>query len=161
MIQFMVIGAPRSGTAWAAEWLGAVHDPLWDRFYLDLDELSGGISCTGLGMFPWWVNQHPARKVILHREPRDVNASLNRLNCGSCPPEVFEGLAKIEGMHVPWTDLWDKPQPIWEHLIGFGFDERRHTLLKTVNIQTDDWKWRKTPERVRRRYAQIGVIVTR
>lgn len=156
----MVIGSPRSGTAWAANWLGAVHDPLFDYFYTDLDELDAGICCTGLGMFHRWVNGHPAPKVILHRDPRQVEVSLRRMNLPMCGPEIFTGLDRIVGLHVPWDDLFYEPERIWRHLMPTAFDAARHNSLKNVNIQCD-WSKRRTPRRVRQQYARVGVIVGR
>jgi hypothetical protein len=159
MIKFMVLGSPRCGTAWAAEWLGAVHDPLWDWFYTDLDALNSGISCTGLAMFYEWVNRHACPKVVLHRPSIEVEASLRLMGLPMCPPELFHGLDEVKGLHVPWTDLWANPEPIWKHLIGEGFDAQRHAELRGVNVQCD-WKSRirrANPE-VRRRFAAHGIM---
>lgn len=143
MIEFMVIANPRCGTAWAANWLTTdtthcIHDPIAKFTHLELDGLTSakrlGVACTGLGMFPEWLNSHPARKVILHRDPDDIAQSLDRLGFDMLP---FPYLSKIEGMHVPWTDLWNKPWPIWHHLIGTPFDLGRHDFLKELNVQVD------------------------
>lgn len=148
----MVLGSPRCGTAWAAEWLGAVHDPLWDTFYLDLDRLDTGISCTGVAQFWEWCNRHPAPKVILHRPALEVASSLRLMGLPHCPQAVFEGLEKVEGLHVRWTDLWRKPHAIWERLRpGERFDGERHALLKGVNIQAD-WQRRLETVNARTRY---------
>lgn len=40
-------------------------------------------------------------------------------------------------MHVDWRDLWESPEPIWEHLIGTPFDAERHKLLRELNVQVD------------------------
>lgn len=143
MIEFIVVGLPRSGTAWAANWLTTdtthcIHDPLARYHHTDLDRIASskrlGVSCTGLWQFPDWLNQHPAKKVILHRDRAEVARSLGRLGFADLP---FPALDAIAGMHVNWRDLWDDPEPIWEHLIGTPFDAERHQLLRELNVQVD------------------------
>lgn len=166
MIKFMVIGAPRSGTAWASVWLNAYHDPLWDFFYEDMaNHLSGsGICCTGLGMFPSWVNLQHCPKVILHRDPKEVNASLLAMGLPPVHPQLFHNLDQIEGLHVPWTDLFNEGGKIWEHVLGndvhVWYNAWRHKQLKMLKITTD-WKARAKAQSpaVRRRYAEAGVLL--
>lgn len=147
MIEFMVIAAPRSATAWCSVWLTTgytmcYHDPLWDRPHRELDLLTHptlrvGISCTGLGNFPAWVNKHPAKKVILHRPPAEVNHSLQRLGLPACQPELFANLDHIEGLHVPWTAVFEDPARLYTYLLGVPFDAVRHQQLKALVITTD------------------------
>jgi hypothetical protein len=143
VIDFMVIGLPRSGTAWAANWLTTdtthcLHDPMAKCHHTDLDALPSakrlGVACTGLWLHRDWLNAHPAPKVILHREPGEVIASLDRLGF---PPLPFPSLDGIDGLHVAWRDLWDNPEPIWQHLLGTPCDMERHHLLKELNVQVD------------------------
>lgn len=88
MIDFMVIGLPRSGTAWAANWLTTdttfcLHDPLAKYHHTELDGLVSdkrlGVACTGLWTQPEWLNAHPAKKVILHRPLEEINRSLKAI----------------------------------------------------------------------------------
>lgn len=157
----MVLGAPRSGTTWAAAWLDCIHDPLWDHYYEDLDtEVFGGVSCTALAMFPEWVNRHPAPKVILHRPLAEIDISLRTQGLPTITPHIVNNLNKIKGLHVNWKDLFSNPEPIWKHLKESAFDAQRHALLKDVNIQ-DNWKARQktsSPE-VRRKFAKRGILL--
>lgn len=147
MIDFMVLAAPRSATAWCSVWLTTgytmcYHDPLWDWPHSELDQLHHptlrvGIACTAVGNFPEWVNRHPAKKVILYRPPGEVNLSLQRLGLPPCPPELFDNLDRIEGMHVPWTEVFEKPARIFTYLLGIPFDAERHQQLKALKITTD------------------------
>jgi hypothetical protein len=148
MISFMIIAAPRSGTAWAANWLTTesticIHDPLFERHYSELDDLSEhgrelGVACTGLGNFPEWLKLHPAKKVILHRRQDQVNDACMALGFPPVPHEFFENLLKIDGLHVPWTYLFHKPEGIHRFLFGDRpFDARRHQLLTQLNVQRD------------------------
>lgn len=147
MIEFMIIAAPRSGTAWAANWLTTdrvicLHDPLFDYHFEDLDAIdiplkSIGIACTGLALFPRWVNKHPCPKVILHRSRDEVAASLAAANLPPCAREVFDGLDRVAGLHRPWTDLYRRPRMIWEHLRDDAFDGARHKQLAQLNVTCD------------------------
>lgn len=148
MISFMVIGLPRSGTTWAANWLctdhtHCIHDPLYKYHYLNLDNLPShhkqlGVSCTGLWFFTKWLNAHPARKVILHRDLEEVNASLGKLGFPSYKEEDAAMLDAVNGLHVPYTDLFTQPTKLWEYLVGKPFsqaDAQRHEELKHIYMQ--------------------------
>lgn len=149
MIDFMIIAAPRSGTAWAANWLTTettfcLHDPLFERHYSEIDDLKGddgrffGIACTGLANFPEYLKSHPAKKVILHRREDQVQASCSALGFPPLPTEFFEKLKAIDGLHIPWTYLFHKPEHIHRFLFGGRlFDARRHALLAQLNVQRD------------------------
>lgn len=157
----MVIGPPRSGTAWASVWLDAYHDPLWDVYYEDLDsDLAGlGICCTGLGLFADFVNRHPAPKLILHRDQAEVNASLAVLGLPAVDPRLFPNLAQIDGLHVHWTELFTNGPKIWRHLKTTEFDHWRHKQLKMLRITTD-WQARRDAQSpvVRKKYADHGIL---
>lgn len=145
MIAFMVIGYPRSGTAWAANWLTTefshcLHDPLLQYRYDRLDQIPSvkrlGIADTAIARVPGYLNAHPAPKVILHRALEAVQASLRAACLPQLLPQWDHGLDKIRGLHVDWHELFDHPQRIWEHLVpGQAFDPDRHELLKRLNVQ--------------------------
>ena len=144
MIEFMIIAAPRSGTAWASNWLTTehslcLHDPLWKHRLDALDNIESekvmGIACTGLFMFPRWLNKHPARKVILHREVEEISASCAAHGLPEISLDVPRKLNLVEGLHVDWMDIFDKPKTIYEYLLQMPFDAERHAHLKTLNIQ--------------------------
>lgn len=149
----MVIALPRSGTTWAANWLTTdetvcFHDPLWTTHFQDFDRLlpargmmrTTGISCTGLWRWVDWVNAHPARKLILHRDLSEVCESLVR--CGvpeAIPTSDAPGLlGSIDGWHTDWKSMFnpDIAEQIWEHFFGgLPFDEERHAELTQMTIQ--------------------------
>lgn len=146
MIQFMVLAAPRSGTAWAANWLTTdhslcLHDPLWRRHYLELDAIESkktvGVACTGLPLFGKWVNQHPARKVILHRNIDEVSASLRQIGMPPIGDEFEDQLRAIAGRHYWWRDIFERPKAIYEYLLERPFDAERHAMLKDLEVQLD------------------------
>jgi hypothetical protein len=149
MLKFMVLGAPRSGTAWAANWLTTdqslcIHDPLFRWHFDQLDKIESqnreiGVSCTGLALIPHFTDKHPARKVILHRPLEDINKSLLSINLPPLPESWNKALWEIEGLHVSWTDLFDPvlAKRIYELLLDRAFDAERHRELIDLNVQTN------------------------
>lgn len=142
----MVLGAPRSGTAWAANWLTTetstcIHDPLFRYHYDQLDNIQSqkrvGVSCTGLALYPDFLAHHQATKVILHRPIDEINASLSRISLPPIPQTWARALHSIEGLHVEWTDLFDPKEAsrIYERLLGGRFDPERHRELVDLNVQ--------------------------
>lgn len=134
MIKYMVLGPPRSGTAWAAAWLGFLHEPLAQYKFEDIPE--EGISCTVMGMYPDFVNKQPAKKVILHRPYDEVNESAKRVGIGiPYSVDCYEALDRINGKHVHWRELFDNPDGIYGYLFGRLCDKERHRQLSKINIQ--------------------------
>jgi hypothetical protein len=144
MIEFMVIAPPRCATTWAANWLTTddtlcLHDPLFERHYSELDSINSrktlGVSCTGLWIWSKWLNEHPARKVILHRDISEVNASLEAIGLEPIAMNTDDRLNMINGIHVDWTDVFDKPKSIYEFLLQKDFDAERHAELRKIEMQ--------------------------
>lgn len=143
MIEFMLLGAPRSGTAWAANWLTTerslcLHEPLYRLTHAQLDARRGsrilGIACTVSALLD--INCHPARKVVLHREPAEIRQSMERLCIAG--DYDFAALDHVEGRHYPWQALFETPAPIYEYLLEQPFDAERHDLLRGLNVQNLD-----------------------
>lgn len=169
-IQFMVLGAPRSGTAWAANWLTTdstfcLNDPLCKHHYSELDEIETpkrlGIACTSSALFSDWVLKHPARKVILHRDLEEVDHSLTRIGMPTLPPIWRRGvLDRIEGLHVHWTDLFEQPKKIWSYLLpDLPFDEDRHALLRELDVQVRYEGVEVDPHTMRRLMGELKTIM--
>ena len=153
MLDFMIIGLPRSGTTWAANLFCTdrtlcFHDPLYTTHYQDWDTklpeqapviAEVGISCTGIWRWSDWVNAHPARKVILHRDLGEIADSMREIGLPEMDLEAAEKqLSSIIGMHVPHSDLFDaaKARDIWRHLVKrSNFNQPRHRLLVDIEMQ--------------------------
>jgi hypothetical protein len=174
MVEFMVLSAPRSGSTWVANWLTTervlcLHDPILEHKPEDLDALTWppcrhspgyspavdrlfGIACTGLGLLTAFVNAHPARKVIVHRDFRDINESLMSLGLTRVIAKRWEqALNAIDGMHVQYADLFQGglAEPIYEHLTHLPFDAVRHEQLKDMHIEPMFDEVKVVPERAR------------
>lgn len=149
MIDFMVLGAPRSATTWMANLLTTdtticFHDPLleYTRAFLDQMVIPGkriGISCTSSLMWPEWLAKHPARKIILYRDPAEVNESLERLGLAAIDPELFRNAVQAQPNDV-WMYKWDsvfrgqQAEEICKRL-HVPFCAYRHFELSKMNVQ--------------------------
>lgn len=148
MIEFMVLSAPRSGSTWMSNWLTTeatlcLHDPVLEHRPEDLDAIECdrtlGLSCTGLGLLPDFVNAHPARKVIVHRPIEQINRSLEMVGLSALSSAWDGALDKIHGLHVPFTHLFNTvlAAPIWEHLTHRLHDRARHAQLCKMHIDPE------------------------
>lgn len=165
MIDFMVISYPRSGSTWASVWLTTdktlcLHDPLYKYHYEDLDKIESkktlGISCTNIGIFSDFLNKHPAKKVILHRDINEVNKSLSELEL----PEIPEfDLNKINGLHCYWMDIWNDPKLIWDYLMDSEFDFERHKELSKIHMQPTFEKIEINKEATRRLVKEMQEVI--
>lgn len=150
MLDFMIIALPRSGTTWAGHWLSTgatncVHDPLYTKHYRDWDSVKKvrpgvlhGVSCTGIWRWANWVNQHPARKVILHRDVSEIRESCLLAGIEAQVTRAdAAALHDIGGKHVHWTALFDpgSAADIWAHLVDLPFDPGRHRHLRQIEMQ--------------------------
>lgn len=171
MIEFMVIALPRSGTAWAANWLTTaetlcLHDPLWSMHYDELDSYRSakrvGVACTGLWRFPRWLAAHPAKKLIVHRPLGEIRASCDRIGMPSAAFEIGAWLDDIKGLHVSHRELFTDGKRIWRHLIGATprFDEERYNLLRTLRIERDLHQVHIDPEASRRLLRELAEAAT-
>lgn len=146
MLRFMVLSAPRSASTWVANWLTTektlcLHDPVLEHTPEALDGLPCdrvlGIACTALALLPDFVNTHPARKVVVHRDIAEVNQSL--VSIGLTPlAEAWSGcLEGISGLHVEYGDLFipGRAARIYTHLTKLPFDAARHEQLCVMHVE--------------------------
>lgn len=160
MLKFMVLSAPRSASTWAANWLTSdrvlcLHDPVFEHRPEFLDAVPCdrllGVACTALALLPAFVNTHPAKKVIVHRDLSQVNNSLESIGLTALGRRWVHALEKIEGMHVAYEDLFDPEaaQVIYEHLTGLPFDASRHSQLCAMHVEPHFEKIKIVPERAK------------
>lgn len=153
-LDFMLIGLPRSGTTWAANWLTTtdvfcLHDPLYKLHYSDFDTdrtyfphpmlyNNIGISCTAIWRFPEYVNAHPARKIVVIRDFDEVQKSLEECNLPLLDDDAIYQLEKIDAPRVRYEDLFKtgSAESIWRALVGSGhnFCPLRHKALCEMHI---------------------------
>ena len=142
MIEFMVIGLPRSRTTWMSNWLTTtgtfcLHDSLSQYTLSELNQYTCkktfGVSDTAIYQaMKGSINSHPAKKLIIHRPIDEINASLGRHQVSQSDADA---LHDIKGMHVDFKDINRMGKRIWMHLIGDGFDSERFNELTLMNVQ--------------------------
>lgn len=168
-VEFMVVSAPRSGSAWAANWLTTaralcVHDPLWYRHFSEWDEIACdrklGVACTGIALFPAFLEGHPARKVIVHRDLGAVNGSLEEAGLPHLPAAWGYALDHIRGMHIEYEELFDARQAsrVYAYLTGEPFDAPRHAELCRLNVQLNLRKVHPDRKAARRLLSEMAAI---
>lgn len=149
MLKRMVIGLPRSGTTWAANWLtdaGQVcaHDPLYHTHYSEWHRTYDAVSCTGISSWPDFVNAQKCPILILHRPWAEVEDALHRFDTGYngwLDPDAERQLLRLERrgvMVAHWRNLFNPEiaAKMWHHLdMPTKFDVRRHSELTRMNVQ--------------------------
>lgn len=122
-MKFMIIGLPRSGTTWAANWLSTddclvQHDPLYRAHYTAWDAKFQAVSCTGIWRWPEWVNAQKCPKIILHRPEAEIMSSLEKLGISDAiQPGDAKKLEDIAGFHVHWSHMttsWPEACRAWD-----------------------------------------------
>jgi len=154
VIDFIVLGLPRSGTTWLANWLTTdrslcLHDPFalgapetWPR-----DARRFGISCTGAFLFPKWLAQQQCPVAIIERDPEACDRSLHRIGLGDTSG-LIDTLHEVDGRRWRFDDIWDedKASELLAFLLpGMPFDALRYRMLRDIQIQPHMGKWRFDP----------------
>lgn len=149
-IDFMIIGLPRSGTTWASNWfttdtIHCVHDPLytthyesWDEEFADkIEAWKVGVSCTGIWRWTDWLNKHPAKKLILHRDIHEIQESMAAIGMPELDSDSEKYIDSIQGFHTDYKSLFDpkKAEIIWESLVDTKFNPIRHAALVDIEMQ--------------------------
>lgn len=146
MLDFIIVGLPRSATTWAANFFTTeqavcLHDPLYTRHYQDLDSIrfegkKVGVACTGLWRFPHFLNAHKAPVLVLRRPLSEVNDSLTAIGLPPCSEEDEAQLATLKGANYPFADLFN---PFYAaqmcDMFGLPFDADRHAELCQIEMQ--------------------------
>ena|ERR1700722_10517108 len=141
----MVISGERSGSTWVSNWLTTdtsicYHDPRYRWTEEQIRHLKAGkkrvgICCTYAGMDPEWANRQLVPTVILHRDPKEIDASWAKF--GIVPFVSKPPLDCVGGWHVDWKAP-RHPQmapEIFEFLLWKPMDIDRWKELVQMNIQ--------------------------
>ncbi len=120
-----------------------MHDPLMAHTTAQLEKMKIpgkklGISDTAALLFPDWITMHPAKKVILWRNPVEINNSIRSL--GLTEINAQQHAARVDRLKgVPmydWRSVF-KPAVAYEicRLLEVPFCPYRFEELKAMNIQ--------------------------
>jgi hypothetical protein len=173
MIDFMIIGLPRSGTTWLANLLSTseticIHDPLYYAHYKDFDTIfqdkypdytTYGISCTGIWRWPQWLASHPAKKVVLHNDFESIQHSLQDMGLPPLEPEAQNALLGIDGLHVDTQEIFEdckKMNEIWSYVTPEPFKKSRYDHLLDLHIQPNFEKIIINKEATTRLYRELA-----
>ena len=148
MINFMVLGLPRSGTAWLANLLTTQksycrHEALWTSSLFELNKekhaVSFGIAETSGFSIVDDINMHSARKLIVRRDLNEINDSLMRLGIPCMHQKHMDALLSISGYHIDFKDIFDykKMSNAYEFLLHSQLEKYRHDFLCDMNIQNE------------------------
>lgn len=146
-VDFIVLGLPRSGTTWIANWLTTdrslcLHDPFnqlpenWPR-----DERLFGVSCTGAYLLPRWLDAQNCAVAVIERDPEACEASLAAAGLpglGGLPAAI----SSADGRRWRFSDLWkeDAASELWAFLLpGIPFDALRYRLLRDMRIEPKEY----------------------
>ena len=146
MIKFMVLGLPRSGTAWAANLFTTdtslcLHESFIHHTLDELDHqftgLNLGIAETSAIFQIEQINAHVAQKLIIERPLHEINCSLNKIGFPSIPDEYVNLLKQIEGYRIQFKDLFDPMvmSKVCRTVLGLPFNMHRFNLLCDMNVQ--------------------------
>ena len=143
-LDFIVLGEPRSGTTWLANWLTndfafCLHDPFGHGFpeSWQFDSRRRGISCTGAGLMHRWLSNYKCPIAVIERDSSECDASLARLGLPSGEP-YREAIADAPGRRFRFHDLWseDCAREIWAYLLpDLPFDALRYRMLRDMQVQ--------------------------
>lgn len=148
MIDFMVLGLPRSGTAWLANLFTTSksickHESLWTGSLDELDNekhnVSFGIAETSGFSIVDQINQHSAKKLIVRRDLSEINDSLMKLGIPKMSQDHMDKLLGISGYHIDFLDIFDygRMSKAYEFLLGSKLEQYRHEFLCDMNVQNE------------------------
>lgn len=147
---FIVLGLPRSGTTWLANFLTTdrslcLHDPFNELpEHWPLDGRRWGISCTGAYMLTGWLKRQQCPVAVIERDPTECAASLRVAGYGSGDVSgLLPCFMAAKGRRFRFADLWTETgaRSLWEHVLpGLPFDGIRYRLLAEMNVQPHKWE---------------------
>lgn len=150
MIDFLVLGLPRSGTTWIANWLTTdatlcLHDPFAESLPEDWpqDHRRRGVSCTGAYLLPGWLRTLDCPVAVIERDTWACDASLAARGLGDTS-RLQGPLKAVEGRRFAYADLWGEEgaRALWDYLLpGMAFDAIRYRLLREMRIEPRTLRW--------------------
>ncbi|WP_423256278.1 hypothetical protein [Dyella sp. KRB-257] len=143
-LEFIVLGLPRSGTTWLANWLTTddtlcLHDPfaLGMPETWPLDKRLRGISCTAAALMRRWLSGYCCPIAVIERHPSDCDRSLQRLGLQDTALYA-DALVHAPGRRFRFEDLWNEEaaEQLWKYLLPTtAFDRTRYRLLRSMRIE--------------------------
>jgi hypothetical protein len=137
--KFFVFGLPRSRTYWLSQFLQCTHDGLY--FYPDYQRFLDGPSrgdCST--MYPWTKDLIPenSRKVVIERDVEECHRSFEKALWPvdiDLLYETKEELDKIEGLRIPFNEINDRLEEIWNYCRIGKFNNKRAEEMKSLHLE--------------------------
>lgn len=139
-ISFMVLAGPRSATTWLSNLLTTdhtlcMHDPLLEYTTLQLDQVTIpgkrlGIADTTALLWPVWLNLHTAKKIVVWRDPEEINHALIQL-----------GLARLDvSKHAVRISALDKKIKVYDWRAVFEWRTAKE-ICDRFDVPIDKWRF--------------------
>jgi len=150
MSNFLILGLPRSRTAWLANFLtygdiACSHEGLNGcRTLLEYKgqfKDNSGDSNTGLALFDFESLFSDFKTIIIDSDIRkSVEFAKNSYGLDNHKQMVKlkERLDSLKGLHVALYDINDRLQEIWNYVSLYQFNEQRAAQLVSLDIQVRD-----------------------
>ena len=147
MSNFLILGLPRSRTAWLANFmstqgLSCSHEGLNGcislQEYRNRFSENSGDSNTGLALFDFEPLFEDFKIVIIDSNIETaVNFSKKHFSHDSTDfmTELKIRLLDIDGLHIPFSKINDRLEDIWNYLTPKQFDDRRAKMLIGFDVQ--------------------------
>lgn len=150
MNNFLVLGLPRSRTAWLANFLSydemtCTHEGI--NSYRTLEEYRNsftpnmGDANTGLCLFNFERYFTDFKIVIIERE---VGHSIQfakkmfGLESDVAMTTIHDRLKRLRGLHIPFEDINSRLEEIWDYVSPAQFNEKRAKMLIGFDVQVRD-----------------------
>lgn len=150
MNNFLVLGLPRSRTAWLSNFLTygditCTHEGLngcrtlieYKRQFKD----NSGDSNTGLALFEFESLFSGFKIIIIDSSVRksvEFARRIYRADIYGQMAKLEERLDSLDGLHIHFHDIDDRLEEIWDYVSRDQFNESRAAQLIPLNIQVRD-----------------------
>ncbi len=150
MNNFLVLGLPRSRTAWLANFLSydemtCTHEGI--NGFRTLEEYRNsftpnmGDANTGLALFKFERYFKDFKKVIIEREADHAirySKEMFGLESDVAMTTIRDRLKRIQGLHIPFDEIDSRLEEIWDYVSPAQFNEKRAEMLIGFDVQVRD-----------------------
>ncbi len=150
MSNFLILGLPRSRTAWLANFMTTQnifcsHEGLNGctslTQYRNKFKKNSGDSNTGLALFDFEILFEGFKRIIIDRDIDEaVKFSIDSYGCDTTSTmlNLKQRLDNLDGLHVHFDDINDRLEEIWNYLTDQQFNESRADMLIDFDVQVCD-----------------------
>lgn len=147
---FLVLGLPRSRTAWIANFmtysgLHCSHEGINGCHSLKeyFNNIQDGDANTGLYHFNFEKHMPEGTKIIIIDSDIDNALKYGKEHYGidaSLLHTMKDRLDTVEGLHINFNSINDNLETMWNYITDKPFDTKRADMLIGLNIQVNDFE---------------------